>query len=43
MIICKRYSKAKYSKASRMVAKYEMTVISLFGFIPLYIKKIKTY
>lgn len=43
MIICKQYSKSKYSKAGCMIAQYEMTVISLFGFIPLYIKKITIY
>lgn len=43
MIICKRYSKAKYTKAGVMIAQYEMTVVSLFGFIPLYIRKIKVY
>lgn len=43
MIVCKHYSKAKYSKAGRMIANYEMTVISLFGLIPLYINKIKVF
>lgn len=43
MIIHKQYSKAKYSKAGRIIAQYKITVISLFGFIPLYIKKIKIY
>lgn len=43
MIICKQYSKTKYTKAGAMIAQYEMTVISLFGLIPLYIKKIKVY
>lgn len=43
MIICKQYSKAKYTKAGAMIAQYEMIVISLFGLIPLYIKKVKVY
>lgn len=43
MIICKQYSKAKYTKAGAMIAQYEMTVVLLFGFIPLYIRKIKVY
>lgn len=43
MIICKQYSKAKYTTAGAMIAQYEMTVISLFGFIPLYIRKTKVY
>ena len=43
MIICKQYSKAKYTKAGIMIAQYEMKVISLFGLIPLYIRKIKVY
>ena len=43
MIICKQYLKAKYSKTGLMVAQYEIKVISLFGLIPLYIKKIKVY
>lgn len=43
MIICKQYSKAKYTKAGATITQYEMTVISLFGLIPLYIKKIKVY
>ena len=43
MIICKQYSKAKYTKAGAMIAQYEMTVILLFGVVPLYIRKIKVY
>lgn len=43
MIICKQYSKIKYTKAGAIIAKYKMTVVSLFGLIPLYIKKVKVY
>ena len=43
MIICKQYSKAKYTKTGAMIAQYEMKVVSLFGLIPLYIKKVKVY
>lgn len=43
MIICRQYSKAKYTKAGAMIVQYKITVISLFGLIPLYIKKIKVY
>ena len=43
MIICKQYSKAKHTKAGTIIAQYEMKVVSLFGLIPLYIKKIKVY
>lgn len=43
MIICRQYLKTKYTKVGIMIAQYEMKVISLFGLIPLYIKKIKVY
>lgn len=43
MIICKQYSNVKYTKAGAVIAQYKMTVVLLFGLIPLYIRKIKIY